>query len=74
MSEMIMCPRCHGRQKIYTIPGGYSHVNTGGDLVSCPMCLGSGKVKALEDVLKDVESKKKSSKPKKTDEAPPADL
>ncbi len=51
---MVLCMRCHGRKKLFKIMGGYSHADTGGVLQDCPMCLGSGKIKRLEDALPEV--------------------
>lgn len=60
-NEMI-CMRCHGRKKIYKMGAGYSHVDIGGVKVDCPMCLGSGVVKTIEEALKEVDTKSKSRK------------
>lgn len=51
--------RCKGKKKIYKIMGGYSHANTGGLLVDCPMCLGEGMILKMEDALKKINSEKK---------------
>ncbi len=45
---MVNCMRCHGRKKLFKIMGGYSHADTGGVSVDCPMCLGKGKIKPVE--------------------------
>ncbi len=45
----IVCVRCEGRKKIYKVGSGWSHINTGGVLTDCPLCLGVGKIKSLED-------------------------
>lgn len=44
---MQRCCRCLGRKKVYKMGGGYSHIDTGGLHVDCPMCLGEGEVKKL---------------------------
>lgn len=56
--QKVRCMRCYGRKKIYKIMGGYSHANTGGKEVDCPMCLGEGKILKLEDALRKVEQMK----------------
>lgn len=57
----IRCMRCRGKKKVYKIMGGYSHVNSGGKEVDCPMCLGVGKILKLEDALRKVEEIKLES-------------
>ena len=48
------CMRCHGERKMYQVGNNaYSCVNSGGILVDCPMCLGKGKTKTLEQAMKD---------------------
>lgn len=66
---MIRCYRCGGAKKLYKVGGGYTMVNNGSPLIDCPLCLGKGEIKPLEEVLKDnnIESKTvvdKSEKPK----------
>lgn len=56
------CMRCRGKKKIYKIRNGYSHANTGGVLVDCPMCLGDGRILKLEDALKKVDELKPETK------------
>ncbi len=69
----IRCPRCAGLKKVYKIgkgDGGYSQVNSGGLLVSCPMCLGEGSIKKLEDAAPEVVeevTKKVTNKKKKAE-------
>lgn len=55
------CPRCLGGKKMYQLGNGYSAVNFGGKQVDCPMCLGEGEVKTLEEALKDVKNKHEGS-------------
>lgn len=47
---MIRCFRCEGRKRLYKVAGAYSHINTGGAEIDCPMCLGKGEVETLEAV------------------------
>ena len=57
----MRCPRCRGMKKMYKIANGYSAVNCGGPPpVDCPMCLGDGVVKTLEEAAKEVNKKKKN--------------
>lgn len=60
--ETVRCMRCNGRKKMYKVNGGYSHLDTGGISVNCPMCLGDGKVKTLARSIKDIENEKKDTK------------
>lgn len=60
---LVRCVRCKGRKKLFKVAGAYSYVDTGGEKVDCPMCLGSGSTKSLADALEDIKelnSKKKS--------------
>jgi hypothetical protein len=63
-NDTVRCMRCRGRKKIYKVRNIYSYTNTGGILVDCPMCVGSGRVKTLEGALRDAEQikNKKASK------------
>jgi hypothetical protein len=69
MEEGYMsCMRCRGQKKMYQVGNNaYSTVNSGGILVNCPMCNGEGKVKTLEQVMKEKKSFEESSP---TDELP----
>lgn len=58
----MICMRCHGRKKVYKIMGGYSHANSGGVEVNCPMCIGKGTHKKLEAAIEEVEKKVKDKK------------
>lgn len=60
--QKIRCMRCKGRKRIYKIMGGYTHINTGGIEVDCPMCLGTGKILKLEDALRKMEQDKLEQK------------
>lgn len=73
--QMQVCMRCEGRKKIYKVGSIYSHQDTGGVQVDCPLCLGKGKVKVLDAVFKDVEKKKLRNKrlPKQSTELVPSD-
>jgi len=59
--------RCKGRKKLYKVRGAYSHTNTGGIEVECPMCNGVGRVKTLDAALKDANEKVKTAPPEKKD-------
>ncbi len=48
---MIRCVRCKGRKKMYKMGSAYSHTNSGGEEVTCPMCLGEGSTKSLADAI-----------------------
>lgn len=54
----ILCPRCDGRKQMYKMMGGYSHANVGGVKVNCILCLGTGTIKTLETVIKEMETSK----------------
>lgn len=58
MSKEIRCIRCQGRKKLYKINSCYSHVNTGGVLVNCPMCLGTGSMKSSQEIIDEIGNKK----------------
>lgn len=60
--ELIKCVRCEGRKKIFKVNSGYSHVNTGGIEIQCPMCLGNGEIKTLEEAIKDIKEENKQHK------------
>lgn len=47
------CCRCRGRKKMYEIGGGYTASNFGGKQVDCPLCLGTGLMKSLEECVKE---------------------
>lgn len=71
MSETLkVCPRCRGRRELYKIMGScYSLTNTGGQLVKCPCCLGEGKIKTLEEAVKDIDKKVSSKREYKKDKS-----
>ncbi len=48
-NTFIRCARCEGRKKVYKINSGYSLANTGGTLVDCPLCLGTGTSKPFQE-------------------------
>lgn len=54
MSPEIRCVRCQGRKKLYKINNGYSYLNTGGVLVNCPMCLGTGSTKSPQEIIDEI--------------------
>jgi hypothetical protein len=56
------CMRCNGRKKMYKVRSIYTHANTGGLQVDCPMCLGEGKIKTIEKALMDSKKKKAGAK------------
>ncbi len=51
------CMRCIGKKRIFKIMSGYSHINSGGIEVDCPMCLGKGTIKTLESMMEEVVKK-----------------
>lgn len=59
---MIRCVRCKGRKKLFKINGIYSYTNTGGVEIQCPMCLGNGVTKSLEEAIAEI--KKENTKHK----------
>lgn len=61
----MRCPRCKGRKQMYKMRSIYSHTNTGGVEVDCPMCLGEGKVPDIIDDIIEKENKRKSAKKKR---------
>lgn len=56
------CIRCKGRKKMFKVRGAYTHANTGGVEVDCPMCLGEGTIKTIEKALTDSKKKKAGAK------------
>lgn len=50
-----ICVRCRARKKLYKVGSAYSSVDTGGELVDCPMCLGVGRIKKMEFIPSDLE-------------------
>jgi hypothetical protein len=64
--DLIRCVRCLGRKKIFKINNGYSHINTGGVEVDCPMCLGNGTIKTFEKALEDAKITEKEIKQNKS--------
>jgi len=64
--SMIRCIRCKGRKKIYKINNGYSYINTGGVQIECPMCLGNGVIKSLEEAIEEIKTINKKHKSNKT--------
>ena len=64
--NMIRCMRCHGRKKLYKIMSGYSHINSGGVEVDCPLCLGKGEIKSLEHVSEEITEQVNTEVTKKT--------
>jgi hypothetical protein len=42
---------------MYKVRSIYSHTNTGGVEVDCPMCLGVGKIKPANDAIKEITEK-----------------
>lgn len=62
---MIRCPRCSGRKRMYKMRSIYSHTNSGGVEVECPLCLGVGKIKPMLDAIEDAQEKLKKVKRKR---------
>ena len=58
------CFRCLGRKKLHKIGSAYSMIDTGGELVTCPMCNGEGTIKSLDEIVK-IKPKPKMGRPKK---------
>lgn len=70
MSEnLVRCIRCEGRGQMYKLGNGYTHTNMGGELVTCPLCMGKKKIEPLSVVVNETESEKddgeKEPEPKK---------
>jgi len=66
----IRCVRCKGRKKIFKVNGIYSYTNTGGVEIQCPLCLGNGFTKSLEEAIEEIKkenAKHKSDKIKQRD-------
>jgi uncharacterized protein CbrC (UPF0167 family) len=53
--SMIRCVRCEGRKKLFKVGSIYSYTNTGGALVECPMCLGTGYTQSLAEALEEIQ-------------------
>ncbi len=64
-TDMMRCLRCKGRKKLYKKMNNYSYIDTGGSLVDCPLCLGAGEIKSIENVLENSSLERKSSDEKK---------
>jgi hypothetical protein len=65
---MIRCVRCKGRKKLFKINGIYSYTNTGGVEIQCPMCLGNGSTKSLEEALEEIKKVNEQNKSEKIKE------
>jgi len=51
---------------MYKLGSSYTHTNTGGAEVDCPMCLGKGEIKTLESFQREIqEAPKEGSVPRK---------
>lgn len=50
-----VCMRCRGRKKLFRLgtTNVYSFTDSGGVLVTCPMCQGNGTVKTLQAAMLD---------------------
>ena len=66
--SMIRCVRCKGRKKLFKINGIYSYTNTGGVEIQCPMCLGTGSTKSLEEAIQEMKKENAKHKSDKTKE------
>ena len=62
-AKTIRCVRCKGQKKMFKVNSVYSHTNTGGIQVECPLCMGAGFTKSIEDSI--AEMKKENIKHKK---------
>lgn len=56
----VRCIRCSGRKKLFKLNNGYTHINMGAPEVDCPMCLGKGVTKSIEETLKELNEIKKT--------------
>jgi phage FluMu protein Com len=65
---LIRCVRCKGRKKLFKINGIYSYTNTGGVEIQCPMCLGNGSTKSLEEALEEIKKVNEQHKSEKIKE------
>lgn len=65
---MIRCVRCKGRKKLFKINAIYSYTNTGGVEIQCPMCLGNGVTKSLEEAIEEIKIENKKHKSEKIKE------
>lgn len=63
--ETIRCVRCKGRKKMFKVNSAYSITNTGGVEVQCPICLGTGCTKPLEEAIKEIKKSNEAAKPEK---------
>lgn len=52
------CIRCGGRKELYKVNGAYSHLDTGGEKVKCPLCMGTGRMKIMAPVASVIEEEK----------------
>lgn len=51
---MARCFRCSGRKKMFKFGSGYTLADSGGVLVDCPLCSGTGLIpdqKEIEDIV-----------------------
>lgn len=64
-TNKIRCTRCNGQKKVFKVASGYSQVDSGGEKVNCPFCLGDGKVSTLEAAIDDMQKAVNKSKIKK---------
>jgi hypothetical protein len=51
-----ICVRCRGRKKVFKINSVYSIENTGGKEIDCPMCLGTGYNKPIEEEIEEIKA------------------
>ena len=58
----VKCIRCKGRKKMYKVQGAYSHTNTGGKEVDCPMCMGEGFMEKMPGSQKEIKKIKGAKK------------
>lgn len=49
----VRCFRCSGRKKMFQVGSVYSLVDSGGKEVNCPLCNGKGRIKPVNEVLKE---------------------
>ena len=59
---MKPCVRCRGRKELYKVANIYSYTNTGGVKTKCPLCLGSGEMKSIDEAIEEIREKKPTGK------------
>lgn len=71
LNKKRRCFRCLGRKKLHKMGSAYSMTDTGGPLVTCPLCNGDGQIASIESIkesmggLEKTNNKPKLGRPKK---------